>query len=419
VTPEAERRLACRAADTPVERLQNADLLEGGRSTNRMNSMTVEEIIAAASARTGLTDIGDPSVLDGLQRLLTAYAEEARFTERGLAMAHGDLVTYMTIRLKIEGWLKDHPELLDAPVDKPMFVFGLPRTGTTLVINLLNADPARRSFLRWEAYDPTPPAYPRELSAGPRYQAMQDKTQAALKFMPEIAAIHYEDADSPTECQFLMTPSFCSQVYESQADIPNYRQWFLNEADYRPAFRHHKRTLQVLQQNAPGRWTLKNPWHPLYLDTLIDTYPDAQLVMTHRDPAEVVGSICSLIKHVRAVYSDDVDLKGIGASFMDTFQIMIDRVDAFKAKHGEDAIHDVQYAQIMRDPIGTVRGIYERFDEPFTSEAAAAMQAYMANNQKGKHGKHTYDLAEYGLTKEDVHERFKSYIERYDIPSKG
>ena len=381
--------------------------------------MTVEKIIAAASAQTGLTEFGDPSVLEGLQRLLDAYATEARFTERGAAMAEGDLVNFMGIRMKIEDWLAKHPELLEAPIEKPMFVFGLPRTGTTLVINLLNADPARRSFLRWEAYDPTPPAQPNELSAGPRYQKMQDKTQMALQYMPHIAAIHFEHADSPTECQFLMTPSFCSQVYESQADIPTYRQWFMHEADYLPAFRQHKRTLQALQHHAKGRWTLKNPWHPLYLDALTTVYPDAQLVMTHRDPADVVGSICSLIKYVRAIYSDEVDLRGIGESFMETFEIMIARADAFKAKHGANAIHDVQYADVMRDPIGSVRDIYEHFGDPFTAEAEAAMQAYMADNQKGKHGKHSYDLAEYGLTREGVHERFKNYIERYDIPVKG
>jgi hypothetical protein len=380
--------------------------------------MTVEEIIAAAAAQTGLTDIGDPAALDGLQRLLTAYAGEARFTERGAAMAHADLVTYMAIRMKIEGWLKDHPGLLDAPIEKPMFVFGLPRTGTTLMINLLASDPARRSFLRWEAYDPTPPPRPEELHAGPRYQAMQDKTMMALEYMPHIAAIHFENADSPTECQFLMTPSFAAQVYEAQADIPSYRHWFMHEADYRPAFRFHKRTLQLLQAEAKGRWTLKNPWHPLFLDALTDVYPDAQLVMTHRDPAEVVGSCCSLIKYVRTVYSDDADLKGIGESFMDTFQLMIDRSDAFRARHGADAIHDVQYVETLRDPIGSVRRIYERFDEPFTPEAQAAMHAYMADNQQGKHGRHSYDLAEYGLSKEAVRERFRGYIERYDIPLK-
>jgi hypothetical protein len=381
--------------------------------------MTVEEVIAAAQAKTGLVEFGDPTILEGLQRLLDAYASEAKFTARGAQMAHDDLATYLSIRMRIEAWLKDHPELLDAPIEKPMFVFGLPRTGTTLMINLLHADPARRSFLRWEAYEPTPPALPEELHAGPRFDAMDAKTKLALQYMPEIASIHFEEADSPTECQFLMTPSFTSQVYESQADIPSYREWFLHEADYRPAFRHHKRTLQALQHHAKGRWTLKNPWHPLYLDALTETYPDAQLVMTHRDPAEVVGSICSLIKYVRAIYSDQVDLKRIGETFMDTFQVMIDRTNAFKAKHGQEAILDVQYADTLSDPLGQIRRIYDNFGEEFTPEAEASMQAYLADNQKGKHGKHAYDLAEYGLSKEGVRERFKSYIEDYDIPVRG
>ncbi|MFA7604378.1 MAG: sulfotransferase [Novosphingobium sp.] len=381
--------------------------------------MTVEEIIAAARARTGLDDIGDPSVLEGLQRLLTAYAEDKPFSERGSQMAHDDLVTYMAIRMRVEGWLKDHPELLDAPVEKPLFVFGLPRTGTTLMINLLASDPARRSFLRWEAYDPIPPARPEELHAGPRFEAMQAKCLMALEHVPQITAIHMEYADSPTECQFLMTPSFSAQVYDSLADIPSYHRWFLHEADQRPAFRFHKRWLQVLQHYAKGRWTLKNPWHPLFLEPLTETYPDAQLVMTHRDPAEVVGSCCSLLRHSRAIYSDNLDLRRIGENLMETFEVMIARADAFKAKHGANAIHDVQYLDTVRDPIGTVRRIYERFDEPFTAGAEAAMQAYLADNQQGKHGRHSYDLAEYGLTREGVHERFKGYIERYDIPVKG
>ncbi len=381
--------------------------------------MTPDEIIAAASAQTGLADIGDPAILDGLSRILAGYAQEARFTERGMQMAHADLVTNLSIRMKVEAWLKDHPQLLDAPIEKPLFVFGLPRTGTTLMINLLHADPARRSFLRWEAYDPTPPPRPEELHAGPRYQAMEDKTAMALEYMPHIAAIHFEHADSPTECQFLMTPSFTAQVYEAQADIPSYRRWLLHEADYLPAFRFHKRFLQMLQHYAGGQWTLKNPWHPLFLDTLTQVYPDARLVMTHRDPAEVVGSCCSLIKYVRAVYSDDVDLKGIGASFMDTFEVMIARAKAFKASRGADAIHDVQYAETVRDPIGTVRRIYDRFGDAFTPAAETAMQGYLADNAQGKHGKHHYDLAEFGLSAESVRERFKSYIEDYDIPVKA
>ena len=378
--------------------------------------MTPEEVIAAASERTGLTAYGDAAVLDGLERLLAAYATEARFTERGWQMAHEELIRNMALRMKVEGWLADHPELLQRPVEKPLFVFGLPRTGTTLVINLLHADPARRSFLRWEAYEPVPPPRPAELHAGPRYEAMQAQSEAALVHVPHIAAIHFENADSPTECQFLMTPSFCAQVYEAQADVPSYRHWLLHEADYRPAFAFHKRFLQLLQAHAGGRWTLKNPWHPLFLDALSEVYPDARLVMTHRDPADVLGSCCSLIKHVRAMFSDDVDLEGIGESFAAMFEIMIARAGAFKARHGDGAILDIQYADVMRDPLGEVEKIYAHCREPVSPPARAAMEQYMAGNPQGKHGRHDYVLEEYGLSRKGVHERFADYIERYRIP---
>lgn len=381
--------------------------------------MNVDDIIAAASARTGLTEIGDRSVLEGLERLLQAYETEAGFSEQGLQRAYGDLVNYMSSRMQIEDWLAKHPELLERPVEKPMFVFGLPRTGTTLMINLLACDPARRSFLRWEIFEPIPPARPEELHAGRRYEERQKICEMALTYMPQIAAIHMEYADSPTECQFLMAPSFCAQVFESLADIPSYRQWFLHEADYGPAFRFHKRTLQALQHYTGGRWTLKNPWHPLYIDTLTEVYPDAQLVMTHRDPVEVLASSCSLIKHSRLIYAPKVDLTAIGRTFMETFRIMIDRQNAYRAKHGPNSIHDVQYVDTVRDPIGTVRKIYEAFDEEPTPEALAAMEAYMAENPKGKHGKHEYDLAEYGLSAEEVREAFRDYIEDFDIPTKN
>jgi len=163
---------------------------------------------------------------------------------------------------------------------------------------------------------------------------------------------------------------------------------------------------------------LKNPWHPLFLDALTTVYPDAQLVMTHRDPADVVGSCCSLIKHVRQLHSDHVDLEDIGRSMVDTFSLMIERMLAYKARNGWDSIFDVQYADTVRDPIGTVQRIYDHFGEPFTPEAEAAMNTYIADNPKGKHGAHSYALEEYGLTKEAVHARFGEYIDRFAIPVK-
>lgn len=380
--------------------------------------MTPDEVIAAARERTGLTDYGDPSIRDGLERLCEGYRTEAHFTQTGAAIAYGELVSQLANRLKVEDWLARHPEILEKPVEKPLFVFGLPRTGTTLLINLIAADPARRSLVRWTAFDAVPPPRPEELTAGPRWRAMQDNIEMSLKYVPQVAAIHYEDAHSPTECQFAMTPSFCAQVYEAQADIPSYRQWLLHEADYGPAFRYEKRLLQLLQSEAPGRWTLKNPWHPLWLNALTAEFPDAQLVMTHRDPADVLASTGSLIQFVRQIYSDDVDPHRIGRDFMETFRIMIDRQQAFRDARGPNAILDVHYAQVMRDPIGEVRKIYEHFDEELTPAAEAAMHAYMADNPHGKHGKHSYALETYGLTREAVHEEFRDYIEAYDIQTR-
>ena len=141
--------------------------------------------------------------------------------------------------------------------------------------------------------------------------------------------------------------------------------------------------------------------------------------MRRRGPGGVVGSCRRLVRHSPEIYSDKLDLKWVGENPVETFGGMVERADAFKAKHGADAIHDVQDVDTVRDPIATVRKIYERFDEPLTAEADAAMDSYLVENQKGKHGKHSYDLAEYGLTREGVHERFKSYIERYDIPVKA
>lgn len=381
--------------------------------------MTADEIVAAASARSGLSDFGDEAILEGLAVLLRSYEAEARFTQAGMERSHAALIDALANRMRVEDWLARHPELLDRPIEKPLFVFGLPRTGTTLAINLLHADPARRSLLRWGAFASVPPPTRQELHAGPRYEAVQAQTLRGLELAPQIAAIHYEDADSPTECQFAMAPSFCAQLFDSQADIPSYHRWFLHEADYGPAFRYEKRLLQLLQAEAPGRWTLKNPWHPLFLNSLVEVFPDAQLVMTHRDPVEVVGSACSLVKHVRRMYSDDVDLHAIGDNLIETFELMIARSEAFRAEHGQAAIHDVQYADVVADPLGAVRGIYAAFDEPFTHEAEAAMQAFLAANPKGKHGRHEYSLEEFGLFAAGVRDQFRDYVERYSIPVKS
>jgi hypothetical protein len=380
--------------------------------------MNVDGIISKARAATGLTDLGDPTMLEGLEVLVKASNEEAQLSAAGVSRWEANLVKQLSNRLRVIDHLKQHPELLERPIDKPMFVFGLPRTGTTLTINLLCADPARRCFLRWESQNPVPPAAAGALHSDPRCFAEKERLETSLKYMPQIAAAHYEDADGPSECQFSMAMTFCAQLFDSNLDIPSYNDWFLHKTSYLPAFRFHKQLLQLLQAENGGRWTLKNPWHPLFLDDLTTVYPDAQLVMTHRDPAELVGSACSLIRLVRPMFSDAVDLRRIADQMIDTFDLMIARQNAYRDKYGEDSIFDIQYAEQLRDPIAQMRKLYDHFDEPLTKEAEAAMSRLLANNPQGQHGKHTYSLEEFGLTKQGVHTHFKEYCERFAIPLK-
>lgn len=378
--------------------------------------MNTSDIIGKARAATGLSDTGDPTALEGLERLVRASDQEAQLSAAGAQRWEANVVNILANRLRVVDYLKQHPELLQRAIERPMFVFGLPRTGTTLTINLLSADPARRCLLRWEALNPVPPAAAGALHSDPRCLAEQQRLTMAVQYAPQIAAAHYEDADSPTECQFAMALSFCSQIFDSTVHIPSYGQWFLHEASYLPALRFHKQLLQLLQAESAGRWTLKNPWHPLFLDDLVTVYPDAQLVMTHRDPAEVVGSACSLIRHVRPMYSDAVDLRQIAEQLIHTFDLMITRQNAFRAKHGDTSIYDIQYARQLRDPIGQMRELYANFDEPFTRETEAAMLEVLAKGPQGKHGKHVYSLEEFGLTATAVRRHFREYCERFAIP---
>lgn len=381
--------------------------------------MKTADIIDSACKATGLSDLGDPKALEGLEILVRAANEEARLTPAGAMRFRETLTGVLVNRLRIVDYLKKKPELLQRPVEKPMFVFGLPRTGTTLTINLLSADPARRCLLRWEALNPVPPAKAGELLTDLRCGAQRQMLSAMLQIAPQIAAVHFEEADSPTECQYAMQLSFCAEIFDSILNVPSYGDWLLHKTGYRHAFEFHKQLLQLLQEHNGGRWTLKNPWHPLFLDDLTAVYPDAQLVMTHRDPVEVVGSACSLLRHVRPMYSDKVDFAEIRQTLLHTFDLMIERQAAYRARHGETSIYDIQYIEQLRDPIGTMRRLYAHFEERLTAEAEARMTRLMTESPQHKHGKHEYSLEEFGLTAEGVRKHFRDYCERFAIPMKG
>jgi len=214
--------------------------------------MNVRDIIDAARAATGLSDPGDPTALEGLEVLVRASDAEASLSTAGAQRWKPILSTSCRTVCASLDYLKKHPELLERPVERPMFVFGLPRTGTTLTINLLSADPMRRCLLRWEALNPVPRRRLVSYIAIRAVWRSRSGSRLAVKYAPQIAAAHYEDADSPTECQFAMALSFCAQDLRFQCPRPSYGHWLMHEASYLPAFRFHKQLLHCCKRRTQG-----------------------------------------------------------------------------------------------------------------------------------------------------------------------
>jgi hypothetical protein len=213
----------------------------------------------------------------------------------------------------------------------------------------------------------------------------------------------------------VLAQDFKSLLWEAVAIVPTYSAW-LDTADHLSAYRHHRRVLQVLQHGGVrGCWTLKSPHHALALEALTRVYPDARLVMLHRDPAVLCGSVCSLIRTLSATFSDADHRVWIGRRWPAVLEQCVDRVTAFRAAYPDHPIIDVQYADLVRNPVGTVAAIYTEAGRSLEEGAASAMAAYLAANPKGKYGAHRYDLAEFGLDTLEVRDRFAGYIDRYGV----
>jgi hypothetical protein len=281
---------------------------------------------------------------------------------------------------------------------------------------LLDQDPANRALLRWEASDSVPPPTPDTYRAGPRVDAASTAIDMLESLNPRMKIVHHEDANDPTECITLLGQDFKSLTWEAMANVPSYSDWLL-QADYRSAYDYHRTVLQVLQSGGRrSAWTLKSPTHAIALDGLTAVYPDAQLVLLHRDPTVLCASACSLISTLTGAFSDTDHVAYIASHWTDLLALSIARIEAFRQAHPEHPIIDVQYADLVGDPLGTVERLYAASGRTFDDEARRAIQAFVDANPKGRFGTHGYRLEEYGLRADDFRARFADYVERYDVP---
>jgi hypothetical protein len=377
--------------------------------------MNVDDVMAAAVAQAGSDDFGPDDFVEGLTVLCASLDDQAQLNDIGRFALEQNVIGGLVNRLRIHDWVRQHPAILQERIDAPLVVVGMFRAGTTFLSKLLDRDPGNRALLRWEAADSVPPPSPESYRSGPRVDAANAAIDMLESLNPQMKIVHHEDAEGPTECITLLGQDFKSLTWEAMANVPTYGDWLLG-ADYRSSYDYHRTVLQVLQSGGRrGAWTLKSPNHAIALNALNETYPDARLVLLHRDPTVLCASACSLISTLTGTFSDADHTAYIAEHWTQMLAESIARTEAFRLAHPEHEIIDVRYADLVRDPLGTVETMYAACDREFDDRARTALSASIGANPKGRFGTHGYRLGDFGLRAGELRERFAEYVERHDI----
>ena len=380
--------------------------------SERQLERDIDQMLAEVSESVGLDDYGHSSFRDGLEQLVRSARAEAQLTALGEIVLDTTCRKALTNRLRVTDWCHRHPEVEEQVVEAPLFILGLPRTGTTALSHLLAADRTNRSLLAWEANESIPPPERETYWDDPRFERARNEPAGVEVINPAFKAIHYDPPDMPIECSVIMAQHFQSPTLSVLFNVESYDDWMVT-ADATHTYRYHRQVLQVLQSHHPGRWQLKTPAHCWYLDALVAAYPDARFVMTHRDPVPVTGSVCSLARSLSGSFTDADHTAGIAAHWPELIATMLDRVDAFRTRNGDGRFYDMAYRDLITDPVGAVHGLYDRFDMVWTEGTEHALRDHASVHRQNRFGQHTYTLEEFGLQPDAIRARLSGYLDRY------
>jgi hypothetical protein len=379
-----------------------------------MVDLSESALLAEAKAKAGLTDFGGEDFRQGLRVLLEMYDTTARLTPGGRKIARRRIGELLTNRLFIQETLKKHPEIKARPIRRPMYLTGLPRTGTSALFNLLAIDEVSRPLLYWEGCYPYPIEGAAPGEPDPRLVALRQSLERMRQKDPEFAKVHEVSADGPEECVQLLAHTLGGVQLGVEPLISPYREWF-EKQDLRGPYAYYADLLRMLDWQRPGqRWLLKSPAHLWALDVLVGMFPDACIIQTHRDPAQIIGSYCSMVAMLMRG-SEGVDRLKLGPTVLEYLARSAERAMEAREKLGPARFVDVDYRQFVKDPMGAVERIYDAFKLELAPRTAHAMRKHIADHPQNKHGAHTYTLADYGLTAEMVTARMARYIERFDV----
>ena len=410
--PRAFATLATRMIDglNQVSRLA----LNDGRS---LVTLDLDSLLEKSCKLTKLHDFGEPSFRVPLGILLRSFEHDARLNLLGRITVHSEVVRVLCNRLRMQRDRTLFPDIAQEKVQKPIFITGLPRSGTTFLHALLAQDPACRAPQVWEVMHPSPPPETASYRSDPRIARTRKELSWIEILMPDFDKCHTIEARLPQECIAMTDHSFLSYVFESMYFVTSYRSWH-DRQDKRPAYECHRRFLQHLQWRCPGApWVLKAPSHLMALDSLFAVYPDAQVVLTHRDPLKVLPSCASFAKVLRAPFTGSIDLKALGAEVSRRWAASAYLVTRLRSeqKQLQGNFFDVSYPELIRDPMAAVSGIYRHFGRELTPAAEAAMRRYVEQNPKDKKGAHLYSLEEFGLDPATERSNFQGYTDYFDI----
>ncbi len=375
---------------------------------------TDEALVETARQKTGLEDFGGEEFRQGLSVLCETMEKSAGMNEAGRKQNWKRFEKLLELRLKIQAALARHPEILDREIRKPFFLTGLPRTGTSALFNLLGMDPATRPLLLWESFFPDPLEDLPKGEPDPRHLAMKAANEQMKDQNKDFSKIHFTSADTPEECVLLMAATFEHVLMGIEPLMEPYRSYF-EACDMRRPYAWYKNVLKLLDWQRPGdRWLLKSPAHLWALDVLVEQYPDCCVILTHRNLAEVFASYCSMMNAVFGM-NNCTPIESLGPVVLEHIATSLERGLEARERTDPTRFIDVRFDDFIADNIGTAEKIYAHFELPLEGEARAAMEAHVASNPMGKHGKHEYDLEQYGLSLDKIRDRLGAYADRYEL----
>jgi len=374
-------------------------------------------LLATATAAAGDDDFGDDGWREPFGVLLEAIEREADLNTIGRLLTRAEILRVLRNRLRVVATRRAHPEIASGTVRQPIVITGTARSGTSILFECLAQDPRLRAPATWEAFDSVPPPETETYATDPRIAATDREVALWHAITPAYRSMHANAGGAPNECIFLMAHAFASEHFSGVLDVPTYARWLASH-DRVSAFRCHRDLLQLLQWRCPGeRWLLKAPSHLTMVPDLLAVYPDARIIHTHRDPGRTVPSTISLMATLRLMRRDHVDIDVLAKTMMRGMAFGLDKLRQERVTGVVPAAQciDVQYQDLVRDPLTVIAAIYEALDLEWRADVAERIRAYLEARPQGRHGTHRYALEDFGLDRDELDARYGPYMDHYGV----